>query len=349
MLKSRRYASDVRNVLAEQEFAVGEEATFLVTGATGLIGSAFVDALLGLNDFFGGRFTVRVAGRSVERLRARFGDRGDVVPVAYDAAGTNGFDFESDYVVHAASNASPDKYMAQPVETMVANFDGLRELLDYAHRVQARRLLYVSSSEVYGVKESSAPFGESDYGRVDILNVRSSYSEAKRAAETLAVSYAAEYGTDVAIARPGHVYGPTALPADGRISSLFARQAAVGEDLVMKSDGRTVRSYCHCLDCATALLTVLWRGVRGEAYNISNPGSVISIRQMAELMAKAGNVRLGFECPTESERKAFNPMDNASLDAERLLALGWKPFFGAEEGIAETIGALRDMEVAKGV
>lgn len=341
-LQNAEYAQGVRTALQAQTFVPGRGAGVLVTGATGLIGSSFVDLLLVMNDVAGCDFRVYAAARDPVRVRSRFGARPDVVPVVYDASKANDFDFRVDFIVHAASNASPDKYMARPVETMVANFCGLHELFGFARRTGVRRLLYVSSSEVYGLKEGTEPFRETDYGRVDVLNVRSSYAEAKRATETLAVAHAAEGGTEAVIVRPGHVYGPTALESDMRVSSLFARMAAEGRGLVMKSDGRVVRSYCHCLDCATAILTVLLAGRSATAYNVSNPASVITIRQMAELMAKAGGVPLEFQLPTDMEKSAFNPMTNASLDASRLLALGWKPVFSAEAGIASTVRALKE-------
>ena len=109
----------------------------------------------------------------------------------------------------------------------------------------------------------------------------------------------------------------------------------------MKSDGAQVRSYCHCLDCAGAILKVLLKGEAGRAYNVSNPDSILSIREMAEIMARAGGVRLRMELPTEAERKAFNPMSNSSLESGSLRQLGWKGCFDAERGFGETVEILK--------
>ena len=109
----------------------------------------------------------------------------------------------------------------------------------------------------------------------------------------------------------------------------------------MKSAGTQLRSYCYCVDCASAILQILLYGRNGEAYNISNSSSVITIRRMAEILADAGNVQLLFEIPSAAEKAAFNPMDNSSLTSEKLESLGWKGLFTAEEGLSHTVNILK--------
>lgn len=204
-------------------------------------------------------------------------------------------------------------------------------------------MLYISSSEVYGKRADGnlQPFTENDYGYVDLLNMRSCYPVGKRAAETLCVSYAAEYGIDAVIVRPGHIYGPTASVNDSRVSSAFAYNAARGENIIMKSDGLQLRSWCYCLDCASAILKVLLRGEKSNAYNI--PGEILTIRQMSERLAKFGGVELLREGATEQEMKAFNPMNNSSIDGSKLEALGWKNIFDADTGLKHTVDILKSI------
>ncbi len=147
---------------------------------------------------------------------------------------------------------------------------------------------------------------------------------------------------ETVIVRPGHIYGPTASEKDIRVSSAWAYAAANGQDIVMKSDGAQIRSYCYCLDCASAILKVLIDGENLKAYNISNSDSVISIREMAELLAKASGVKLKMELPTETEKKRFNPMNNSSLDSTELYRLGWRGLFDAERGFSHTIKIIKD-------
>ena len=325
-----------------------EGRNILITGATGLIGSALTDLLIRWNETHTGKIGLRVAGRSKERVDERFGEyagRDYFTYVPYDAADEAGGlpDLSQvDYVIHGAANAYPALFMEQPVETMVGCFQGLLRLLQAARAANCRRVLVISSSEVYGQRQSDQPALEEESGFVKLLDPRSSYSMGKRAAETLCASFTAEYGLDTVIARPGHIYGPTATLRDNRISSQFAWQAARGEKLVMKSDGMSLRSYCHCLDCATALLTMLLRGQSGSAYNISHPESVITIRRMAEILAQAGGVELLRETASSEEKRGVNPMTNSAIDSEKLAALGWKGIYDAETGLTHTVRILRD-------
>lgn len=339
ILKNNLYMQDlgaVSQIITDIELL--RDSAFLITGAGGLICSAIVDLLIYMSDIFDLNITVYAAGRSRGKIESRFDKK--VIFVPYDAIQPFSFDEKVDYIIHGAGNADPKLYMQEPVETMLANIIGMNNLLEYAKKVKAKKVVFISSSEVYGKKEATVPFAEDQYGYVDLLKVRSCYPIAKRAAETLCCSFAAEHNVPVSIVRPGHIYGPTANANDGKISSVFSYKAARGEDLLMKSNGQQIRSYCYCLDCATAILFVLLKGNSCEAYNISNDDSVISIRDMAAYIAKAGNVKLTFEVPNDQEVRTFNPMDNSSLDGSKLMSLGWKGLFSAEDGLAHTVRIL---------
>ena len=317
----------------------------LITGAAGLICSAVTDIFIRYNETHDTPIRIIAAGRWPEEMSNRFGEyygRDYFGYVRYDASkADNEIDIKADYIIHGASNASPKAIVAEPVETMLSNFNGLNYLLNYAKDNGTKRLLYISSSEVYGLKNDGKPFKEDDYGYIDLLNPRNSYSVGKRAAETLCASYYAEYGVESVIVRPGHIYGPTASPNDDRISSAFAYAAARGEKLVMKSAGTQLRSYCHCLDCASAIIKVLMKGEPATAYNISNPESIIDIRGMAEVLSKLADTELKIELPTEAEKRGFNPMSNSSLDSTELLGLGWTGLFNAERGFSHTVEILK--------
>ena len=316
-----------------------------ITGAAGLICSAVVDIFIRYNETHDIPISIIAAGRGSKKISERFGeyfDRDYFSYVRYDAAKTdNKIDRRADYIIHGASNAYPKAIVAEPVETMFSNFNGLGFLLEHAKQNGTKRLLYISSSEVYGTKNDSKPFQEEDYGYIDLLKPRNAYSVGKRAAETLCASYYAEYGVDSVIVRPGHIYGPTASPQDDRISSAFAYAAARGERLVMKSAGTQLRSYCHCLDCASAIIKMLIKGKAVQAYNISVPDHVISIRQLAESIAKAGKVDLVIEAATEKEKEGFNPMSCSAIDGKKLAGLGWHSKIDLEYGLASTVKILQ--------
>jgi len=348
LYESALWKEDVRKAMAtlpELDELAGKSV--LITGAAGLICSSVTDILFEYNESHENKITVIGAGRWLKEMTDRFGEycnKPYFVFAEYDASKDNNhFDVKADYIIHGASNAFPSLIVKEPVETMLSNFTGLLFLLNYAKENGTKRVLYISSSEVYGRKEGDAPYREGEYGFIDLLNPRNSYSVGKRAAETLCASYAQEYGVESVIVRPGHIYGPTASPSDSRISSAFAYSAAKKEDLVMKSDGSQLRSYCYCLDCATAMLKVLLRGNNQNAYNISNPNSIITIMQMAEILARAGDVKLLKEDATEEEKKSFNPMPNSSLDSEGLEGIGWKGSFDAKTGLEHTVQILREI------
>ena len=324
-----------------------EGKSVMITGAAGLICSSVVDILFRYNDTHEGKIRILAAGRWIEEMEVRFHEmieRPDFVFVPYDATKTdNEFDVRADYIIHGASNAFPSLIVKEPVETMMSAVLGVKGLLDYAKESGTKRFLYISSSEVYGEKNGDEPYREGHYGYIDLLNSRNSYSVGKRAAETLCASYAAEFGVESVIVRPGHIYGPTASPHDNRVASAWAYSAARGENIVMKSDGAQIRSYCYCLDCASAMLKVLISGENCGAYNISNPKSIISIRQMAEYLTESAGVQLKVELPTEDEAKGFNPMHNSSLESTRLEELGWKGKFDAKTGFAHTVELLKEL------
>ena len=347
LYNNKQWIADIDKVIeVVPELDVLAGKSLMITGAAGLVCSAIVDIIFRYNDTHDKKIQVLAAGRWPEEMSGRFGDlvnRDDFTFVVYDASRTdNVIGVHSDYIIHGASNASPNMIVKEPVETMMSNFLGMKYLLDYAKEQGTKRILYISSSEVYGEKEGSEPYKEGQYGYIDLLKARNSYSVGKRAAETLCASYADEYGVESVIVRPGHIYGPTASPFDNRVASAWSYSVAKGEDIVMKSDGAQIRSYCYCLDCASAMLKVLLCGENCHAYNISNPDSIISIKQMVEILVKSAGVNLRMELPTEEERKGFNPMSNSSLESTSLISLGWRGCFDAESGFGHTVQILKE-------
>lgn len=340
------YIADIdRTIESLNGFDFPCNKTILITGATGLICSSFVDLLVFLNCKRKLNWTIILAGRNEAKMRNRFPyffQNQHVVFLPYDLERKCSFPLEINYIIHGAGNAYPKIISDYPVETLRDTIFGLSSLLEYA-KVNNTRVLYISSSEVYGKLQNIAPIKESEYGYVDLLNSRSSYPMGKRAAETLCISYYDEYSVDSVIVRPGHIYGPTASEQDNRVSSVFMYDAAYGRNLVLKTEGKQIRSYCYSLDSASAMLAVLMKGQSSEAYNISNQHSICSIREMADFFAKSGNVRCIIDMPKEVEKKAFNPMLNSSLDSEKLESLGWQPVFTKEEGFEHSVIICKDL------
>ena len=320
-------------------------AKVLITGATGLIGSCLVDALLLLNAARGMAIEIHAAGRSEPGMRARFGasandPRFHYVP--YDATKPLALDFEADYVVHAATSAHPLAYATDPVGILQANVVGTMNLLEALRGWGHGRFLLLSTGEIYGENPTLPEgFSEADTGTIDTMKPRACYPEGKRAAETLCASYAAQYGVNARVARLCHVYGPTFTPSNSRADAQFLRNALNGQDIVMKSTGSQVRSWCYVADAVSALMTLLVRGEAGQAYNVANRHAVASIRQYAQTLADIAGVKLVFELPPELEKAGYTKISRAVLNPAKLEGLGWKPRYGLREGLEESYRACK--------
>lgn len=312
----------------------------LVTGGTGLIGGCLVEALM-LNPNRG--YHVFASGRNEERARKRFGEFvGDEAFhfIKYDVMEPLNSDVQFDYIIHAASNGSPNFFAKRPVEVMKANLYGVVNLMEYGLSHGMKRMLYVSSGEVYGEGDSRV-FSEDYCGYVDCTKPRSCYPSSKRAAETLCVSFADEYGADVVIARPCHTYGPHFTEQDNRVYAQFIRNVLSDEDIVMKSTGEQFRSWCYVVDCVSALFHILLKGECSQAYNIADGNSNITIRELAELIAENGGKKVVVNSPDTVERKGFNVVTKSVFSTGKLEGLGWKPRTYITDGINKTIQELK--------
>lgn len=299
-------------------------SNILVTGATGLIGGCLVDVLM-MNPKRD--YQVYASGRNKDRAQKRFRDYFDNPAfhfLQYDVMQPLTSDVNFEYIIHAASNANPKFFAVQPVEVMKANIYGVSNLLDYGKAHGLKRFLYVSSGEVYG-EGDGREFTEDYSGYVDITSPRSCYPSAKRAAETLCVSYAAEYGVDVVIARPCHVYGPYFTESDNRVYAQFIRNVLRGEDIVMKSTGEQYRSWCYVVDCASALLYILLKGKNGHAYNIADEKSTITIKEFAEMIADIAGRKVVMSIPDDIERSGYNIVKKSIFSTSKLESLNWLP------------------------
>lgn len=337
MAEMNTYNDDIQQVFKEPlPWEKLSGTNILITGATGLIGSTLVEVLMSNPHR---DYCVYASGRNEERARKRFGNYLSLDSfffLEYDVMSPLQSDIQFDYIIHAASNASPNAFSKNPVEIIKANIIGVSNLIEYGIEHGMKRFLYVSSGEIYG--EGDGRVISEDYsGYVDCLNPRSCYPSSKRASETLCSSYVSEYGVDIVIARPCHIFGPHFTENDNRVYAQFIRNILSGEDIVMKSSGEQMRSWCYVLDCVSALLYVLLKGVSGEAYNIADSKSVITIRQLAEMLANIGKRRVVIEMPSETEKRSFNPVTKSVFSVKKLEALGWSISGSMEDKLMKTI------------
>lgn len=326
-------AEDVRALANSRHFSqLPAGSTVLVTGATGLIGSLAVRALACHSELSGKKLTVLALVRSAAKAEAVFGpliSDGFVRLCLGDVTQPISIDGPIDYIIHGASATSSRYFVDKPVETIDTALTGTRNILDLAARKQVKKMVYLSSLEVYGTPHPGQEYmTEQDFGHIDPMQVRSSYSEGKRMAECLCAAYAKEYGVPVTVARLSQTFGAGVSYDDGRVFAEFARCAIEGRDIVLHTQGNTVRSYCYTGDAVEAIVCLLLQGQPGEAYNVTNMDTVISIRDMAQLvcgLAPEKEIRVIIDIPEDIAAFGYNPEMVIRLDSHKLQALGWQP------------------------
>ena len=348
-LKSSLYIEDLENVFETDIPAKDMQgSSVLITGASGLIGSFLVDALLHYSDVACYDIKVFAIGRDSASLEKRFKShmgKPNFYIMQHDVKLPLTYHHDFDYVIHAASNAHPRAFSTDPVGTIMGNVLGVHNILEYARRGSMKRLLFVSSGEVYGqAVEGVASIGESYSGYIDSTNPRACYPNGKRAAETLCVSYTNQYGIDTVIARPCHIYGPTATEFDSRVSAQFINSVLSGKDIVLKSLGTQLRSYCYVADCASGILSVLLKGETSNAYNISNETSTVTIREMAEMVAQMFGRAIRFELADDNEKASYNPATVSVLSVRKLEALGWQAQYDMVTGLRRTVEVMKEVK-----
>lgn len=312
--------------------------TVFVTGSTGLLGSQVVKALACSNRRLGTNIRILAFVRSQQKAQKVYGEllkRGDVQTVCGDISDTIVCGQPVDYVIHGASATSSRYFVSNPVETILTAVNGTRNVLAFAREKQVEGFLYLSSLEVYGTPASDAGLIDESYsGYIDPLSVRSSYSEGKRMVECLCASYASEYHVPVKIARLSQTFGAGVEYDDGRVFAEFARCALEKKDIVLHTEGKTVRSYCYTKDAVAAMLIILLKGESGAAYNVTNMDTQISIADMAQLVCDTypeSGIQVTFDMPEDVASFGYNPQMVIALDSSKLMALGWKPTVAMRE------------------
>lgn len=254
-----------------------------------------------------------------------------------------------EYLIHAASIASPIYYRQYPIETMDANINGLRFFLDHAMRqnargVPVRGILFYSSSEIYGDPSPEfIPTPETYRGYVSCTGPRACYDESKRFGETLCVNFVRQHGLPITVARPFNNYGPGLKISDRRVIPDFARDIMAGRDIVMLSDGKAKRTFCYSSDAITGYYKVLVKGRPGEAYNIGVETPEISMLELADYLVSMSRDLFGYQgklVRQESDDKDYlvdNPNRRCPIITKAREHLGYDPKIQIEEGLRRSL------------
>ena len=317
-----------------------DNKTFLITGASGMIGSLLIHVLMERNE----KIRIIGIGRNEAIARERFmkyWGHDNFTFISHDVCRPLTFDERTDYIIHAASNTHPIAYASRPIETITTNTLGTLNLLDYCYQCQCERFLFTSSVEVYGENRGDTRYFAEDYcGYINCNTLRAGYPESKRTGEALCQAYIKEKNIDAVIGRLARTYGPTMSSTDSKALAQFIKNGIAKKNIVLKSPGHQLYSYIYAADAVSGLLTILLKGNCGEAYNIADSASDITLKDLAQLIASYTGTIVDFELPDELESAGYSKATTALLDATKLQSLGWNPHWNIRTGIQETLDLL---------
>jgi len=315
-------------------------STIMVTGATGLLGSLCVKAMIQHNRQYGNAVSVIALARSEEKVREVFADEYDgrnAIPyvsfVYQDINVEIDNSLNCDYIIHTAAPTVSKAFITRPVEVLDSIYSGTRAVLQYAAEQRVKGMVFLSSMEAFGQVSTEKRLSEEELGYIDLGSVRSCYSEGKRVAELLCACYAREYGVPVRIARLAQTFGAGVSRTENRVFAQFARSALAGEDIVLHTAGRSVGNYCYTADSVSAIFMLLAVGENGEAYTIVNESTTRTIKELAELAAEVlsgGRSKVVMDIPKDADF-GYAPETALRLSANKICDLGWEPNVNLEE------------------
>jgi nucleoside-diphosphate-sugar epimerase len=316
----------------------------LVTGASGFVASHICEVLLCANQAFGIGSEILGLVRDTDGFAQRFSrylDRSDLacieqnlnLPLQMPDIG------KVDFIIHAASKASPRYFGTDPIDIISTNIIGTRNLLEFARHHEIDRFLYVSSAEVYG-QPAKVPTSESDYGYLDPTDLRSCYAESKRMAENMCTCWGHEHSLPTSVVRLFHTYGPGMKLDDGRVYTDFIRNVVERSPIQLLGDGSATRSFCYIYDVVAAVFLVLLRGQQPTTYNVGNDGGEMSIMDFGETLVRLYPDRSSKVVKNAALAKPgylVSSIDRTCPDITRLKQLGWRPMTTIESGLRKTV------------
>ncbi len=319
-----------------------DEKTILITGATGFLGYLLILFFTYLNNEYHRNIKLIALVRNSGKARKLLGD--NIIIIEGDICNIPHIPFAIDFLIHCAAETNSKKMVETPVEVSEGIVLGTFNIMKLAKQKGIESAVYVSSMEVYGqVAAKSDKVLENDSGFIDILRARSCYPMGKRMAENICYSYYYQYGVPVKIARLAQTFGPGVRETDNRVFAQFARSVINNKDIILHTGGSSIGNYCYSADAISGLILILLKGTNGQAYNVVNEESTMTISQMAELVATKvaeGDISVKYEVPETNIYGYASPSKNR-LSSEKLCSLGWKPMYGMEDMYRRMIESMK--------
>jgi nucleoside-diphosphate-sugar epimerase len=344
MILNKIINEDINEILINfNHFEKFKNKTILISGAAGFLPAYLVETFLSLDPIFNTRVIALV--RSFEKAKDRFSDWNNdsrLKLIQHDVTYPYICDEKIDFIIHAASQASPKYFGLDPVGTLNANILGTINLLNLAIEHEVESFLYFSSGEVYGeVNNKEIPIKEDSFGYLNPTKVRACYGESKRMGENICVSYHSQFGVKAKIVRPFHTYGPGMSLTDGRVFADFVSNVVNKQNIIMKSDGSAIRAFCYLTDATLGFLNIILKGEDGQAYNMGNPNQEHSILELAQIIAEIYpdfKIKVIKKQHQQADNKYLkSPILRNTPNIEKIMKLGWIPKVGTSEGFKRTI------------
>lgn len=302
-----------------------EHSTVLVTGATGLIGSAVVRKLIEYAEIYD--INVICCVRNLEKAKKMFPVNRKITYIVCDLIDLKPVNYGVNYIIHCAGPTDSKTFVTHPVEVIETIVDGTNKVLKFSLLNPIRKFLYLSTMEVYGSPQTDNKIFEFMPGNLDFSDIRASYPGAKKLSENLCISYMKEYSIPVNIIRLTQTFGAGVVYQDKRVFAEFARCVIEQKDIILHSKGETKRNYLSINDAVNAIFTVLKNGVPGEIYNAANEETYCSIYEMADFVAKKfgkGKIKVEFDNTDDISKFGYAQTLKMNLSSEKLNSIGWK-------------------------
>lgn len=346
LMENQKYVQDIK-VVAQQLLNLEiKHKSFMVFGATGLIGQFLIDVVMEANKTYQLENTIIAVGRNRVRLESNFTnylEDGHFQVLEANLQEKINFSGSCDYILQAASNTHPKAYATDPIGTITTNVIGTQNILDFAKSQKNSRTLFFSSVEIYGENRGDVDLFDENYlGYINSNTLRAGYPESKRAAEALCQAFIEKYQLDVLIIRLSRIIGPTVSLSDTKASTQFIKDAILENDVVLKSEGLQYYSYSYVADAVSAIFFLISQGITGEAYNVKGQNGDLFLKDFAKFAAEVSNKKVIFELPDETERKGFSTATKALMNDKKIKNLGWSPQFDVPQSIKQTIEILKE-------